>query len=217
MTILNKVTLQVKNGREKVGINFTGFGSMFQDESGKVFFNKKTPVYFEFLGYDFDGPVYSDVTESNRNRNEKSKNKSKNKEKEKFTMGGIALGVATGGLSMVAGVGKGSKKKNGKSKGVGTVNEEEQSISVTKKVEVPSIATLNFEDENEVPFSILVVCDSNIENSLKNFKIKEVEVKKELVDSSKTIVEQLKDFKDLLDLGIITQEEFDAKKIELLN
>ena len=39
----------------------------------------------------------------------------------------------------------------------------------------------------------------------------------ELVTPADDVVEQLKKYKQLLDSGIITQEEFDAKKRQLLN
>lgn len=215
MTIVNKINIQVKSGREKIGINFTGLGVMLQDETGKVFFNKKAPIYFDFLGYEFNGPVYHDVTESNENKKGKNKNKGKTKEKGKFGAGGLALGLATGGLSMAVGVGR--KKTKGSSKDKGSFTESSASNTITKQVEVPSTAILNFKDDSGVKFSVMIVCDSTLESNLRNFQTLEEPVKKELVDSSKTVVEQLKEFKQLLDLGIITQEEFDKKKYDLLS
>ncbi|UDM74947.1 SHOCT domain-containing protein [Vagococcus fluvialis] len=215
MEIINKLNIQVKSGREKVGVNFTNLGTMFQDSNNKVFFNKNNPIYFDFLGYEFNGPVYHDVTEADRNRKEKTKSKGKSKEKGKFGMGGIALGVATGGLSMAVGVGR--KKTKGSNKNNSKTTENEVSNSISKQVEVPSTAILNFKDSNNMKFSIMIVCDSVLELNLRNFVALEEITEKELVDSSKTVVEQLKEFKELVDLGIITQEEFDKKKYELLN
>ena len=39
----------------------------------------------------------------------------------------------------------------------------------------------------------------------------------QVASDNKSAAEQLKEFKELLDMGILTQEEFDAKKKELLN
>ncbi|MGX7195220.1 SHOCT domain-containing protein [Enterococcus olivae] len=214
MAVINKLNIQVKSGREKIGINFMGLGVMFQEDDGKVFFNKKEPIYFDFMGYEFNGPVYHDVTESTENKKGKNKNNTKTKEKGKFGMGGLALGVATGGLSMAVGVGRKKTKVKGKERG--SFTENTFANSTTKQVEVSSTAILNFKDSSGTKFSVMIVCDSTLEANLRNFKIVEEVETKELVDSSKSIVDQLREYKDLLDLEIITQEEFETKKAQLL-
>lgn len=68
--------LQIKNGREKIGIGFAGLGEMKQNEDGLVFFNKNDPIYFELLECVFDGPLYNTVIESKQNRMSVTKEKS---------------------------------------------------------------------------------------------------------------------------------------------
>lgn len=68
-----------------------------------------------------------------------------------------------------------------------------------------------------VDFTKCPYCNSSsltdlTEEEFKTAVIEESQPKKE----EKTTVEQMKEFKELLDLGIITQEEFDAKKKQLL-
>lgn len=65
-------------------------------------------------------------------------------------------------------------------------------------------------------FSIQIVCDSSKNAQLINFKIKNP-TPTSLVDISKSNVEQIKEYKELLDLDIINQEEFNKKKVEILN
>ena len=59
-------------------------------------------------------------------------------------------------------------------------------------------------------------CSSNIDMQLKSFNISKSSDAVENVRNQKTSVELLKEYKELLDSGIITQEEFDQKKSELL-
>lgn len=80
MTVGNKSMLQIKNGREKIGVNFTGLTEIIQNEEGLIFFNKKEPIYFELLEYAFDGAIYNTVVESKQNGLSVTKEKSSIKE-----------------------------------------------------------------------------------------------------------------------------------------
>lgn len=62
-----------------------------------------------------------------------------------------------------------------------------------------------------------VVCNTGIDSQLRCFNIQE---EKSIADVSMDASESLKGIKalkELLDIGAITQEEFDAKKNQLLN
>jgi len=74
-------------------------------------------------------------------------------------------------------------------------------------------------DENSIIFSNK---DNIIMQELKRFveeKISEASapVVSQTVISEKSAAEQIKEFKELLDLGVITEEEFNQKKKQLLN
>lgn len=215
MGIINKAQLQIKSGREKVGVNFTGVGYMYQNEKGEIFFNKKEPLFFDLVNYEFDGPIYNQVKDSGTSSKSTTNEKGKTKSKGKFGAGGIALGMATGGASMLVGIGR--KKEKGSSKGRSVTKGNQATQEIQKQVEVKSTARISLTPhDNSAPFTLLVVCDSVLDATLSNFIIKKEQMPPQLVDETKTVVEQMKDYKELLDLGILTQEEFDQKKKELM-
>lgn len=221
MAVVNKSILQIKNGREKIGVGFTGLGEMKQNEDGLIFFNKKNPVYYELLEYVFDGPVYNIIVDSKQTGKSvtNGKNKSNKKGKSGKVVGGAILGtMLLPGIGTAVGAyagGKGKDKKKGKDQSI--TKDNSQSIETQRQVEIPSTATLKFKNVQSLEeFSIQIVCDSSKNAQLINFKITEVD-SPTLIDSSKSIVEQLKEYKELLDMEIISQEEFDKKKVELLN
>ena len=79
----------------------------------------------------------------------------------------------------------------------------------------------NFFGENSFTFDITVITNEKMEEVANYIKGKVDEIKTGK-DNSATVVnalspaEELKKMKELLDMGIITQEEFDAKKKQLL-
>lgn len=221
MTVINKSMLQIKSGREKIGVNFTGLGEMKQNEEGLIFFNKKDPVYFELLDYVFDGPIYNIIVDSKQTGKSvtSGKNKSNKKGKSGKVVGGAILGtMLLPGLGTAVGAyagGKGKDKKKGKDRSI--TKDNSQSIETQRQVEIPGTATLKFKNvESLEVFSIQIVCDSSKNAQLINFKISE-DKSPTLINSSKSVVEQIKEYKELLDMEIINQEEFNKKKNELLN
>ena len=93
-----------------------------------------------------------------------------------------------------------------------------------KEIHVSEYLTIDVKDENDLEFT-MVFSGTQIRELLRDVfeklslfrkdhpKIDEDKVEK---PSSKSIPEQLKEYKELLDLGILTNEEFDKKKKELL-
>lgn len=221
MTVVNKSLLQIKNGREKIGISFAGLGEMKQNEDGLVFFNKKEPIYFELLEYVFDGPIYNTVVESKQHgmsiTNEK--NKSKRKAKLRKIIGGAILGTMLfpGAGTLVGAYAGGKSKDKKKDKNNSVTEDSSQFIKTKKRVEVPSTATLKFKNvTNLEEFSIRIICDSSKHAQLINFKTTQSKTAS-LVSNSKNNIEQIIEYKKLLDLDIINQEEFNKKKVELLD
>lgn len=214
----NKLVIQIKNGKEKVGVNFTGVGKINQDEQGRIFFNDKNPIYFDLIGYDFDGPLYKTVTES------KTKGKNKVTGEDKTTKNGKAGKIIGGamvgslfspfGLLVGAAAGAGSKGKSKTKKNL-TTNINSLSKETQKQVEIPSTATIklrNIQTSEEI--NLLIICDSLINAKLSNFKVKQFNMSEQY---SNDYISEIKKLKELLDLDIITQEEFEIKKTNLLD
>ena len=59
-------------------------------------------------------------------------------------------------------------------------------------------------------------CNSTKVKRISEEEFKEIQEKQSKPTTSPSVVDELKGFKDLLDSGVITQEEFDAKKKQLL-
>ena len=66
-------------------------------------------------------------------------------------------------------------------------------------------------EAHECLSTLQIICDQ------KQKEGKDLQTEEPAQQSGKSNIEQLKEFKELLDLDIITQEEFDKKKAELLN
>ena len=123
------------------------------------------------------------------------------------TLGNPVVGAAVGAA---VGTGKKTKGKNN-STTTGTAT------TTSDNIEVDSYASMKMRNvETNQINTIGFYCSSNIDMQLKSFNISKSSDASENVRNQKTSVELLKDYKELLDSGIITQEEFNQKKTELL-
>ena len=125
--------------------------------------------------------------------------------------------VATGGAALpgaVAGAAIGTGKKT---KGKNNSTTTGTTTTTSDNIEVDSYASMKMRNvETNQVNTIGFYCSSNIDMQLKSFNISKSSDAVENVRNQKTSVELLKDYKELLDSGIITQEEFNQKKTELL-
>lgn len=86
-----------------------------------------------------------------------------------------------------------------------------------EQVEVKGNARLTLQqNETGNTFVIGIKCDTKLDTELQNFPIQRHDNIAQCVTIEKDSVALLKEYKDLLDSGIITQEDFDSKKKELL-
>ena len=129
--------------------------------------------------------------------------------------------------------GKGKGKKKGESNSV--TKDSSNFTETQRQIEASSTATIKLKNiKTSEVFSIQIVCDSLKNVQLMNFKVKKTKVTKPKVtkpevtkpevtkpenivileDESKNLFTQIKEYKKLLDLDIISQEEFNKKKAE---
>lgn len=174
---------------------------------------------YVLMDYEWNGPEYRTVEKTTT----ASRTKGKNKEKTKRTgrLAGAAIGAAVTaatagaalpGVAIGAAVGTGKKTK-GKNNSTTTGT----ATTTSDNIEVDSYASMKLRNiETNQINTIGFYCSSNIDMQLKSFNISKSSDAVENIQNQKTSIELLKDYKELLDSGIITQEEFDQKKSELL-
>ena len=139
---------------------------------------------------------------------------------KKGKSGRMAIGAIVGtallpgvGTAVGAAIGAGGKSK---SKTVGNNYSNTQQIS--KQIEKNSKAIIRLQNINDnVIHSLTIMCNSEIDAKIRCFNF---EQNKSTADLSKDMTDSLKGIKalkELLDMGAITQEEFETKKQQLLN
>lgn len=211
-------------GKELVNSTALMFHKMHQMDDGTVCFNTAEPVYFTIRSIDFAGPVYHEEATQQTD----TKTKSKGKKKGHGLLGAAIGTVALGPLGTVAGaaIGAGHSKSKGESNTTGTTT------STTNQVEDDSSTELTLENASTGE-QVLITLKTKTEDyqKLRSFKVIPVAVAESAAsvdegaptsepatDTTPAVdpVEELRRYKGLLDDGIIEQEDFDAKKKELL-
>lgn len=171
------------------------------------------PEKYALMDYEWNGPEYRTVEKTTTTSHTKGKSKEKTKRRGHLTGAVIGTAIAPGvGTIVGAAVGTGKKTK-GKNNSITTGT----TTTTSDNIEVDSYASMKMRNiETNQINTIGFYCSSNIDMQLKSFNISKSSDASENVQNQKTSVELLKDYKELLDSGIITQEEFEQKKIELL-
>ena len=177
------------------------------------------PEKYTLMDYEWNGPEYRTVEKTTTTSHTKGKTKEKTKRKGRLAgavIGTAATAVTLGnpvvGAAVGAAVGTGKKTK-GKNNSTTTGT----ATTTSDNIEVDSYASMKMRNvETNQINTIGFYCSSNIDMQLKSFNISKSSDASENVRNQKTSVELLKDYKELLDSGIITQEEFNQKKTELL-
>jgi hypothetical protein len=173
------------------------------------------PEKYTLMDYEWNGPEYRTVEKTTTTSHTKGKTKEKTKRKGRLAgavIGTAATAVTLGNPVVGAAVGTGKKTK-GKNNSTTTGT----ATTTSDNIEVDSYASMKMRNvETNQINTIGFYCSSNIDMQLKSFNISKSSDASENVRNQKTSVELLKDYKELLDSGIITQEEFNQKKTELL-
>ena len=165
---------------------------------------------YTLMDYEWNGPEYRTVEKTTTTSHTKGKSKEKTKRRGHLVGAVVGTAIAPGvGTIVGAAVGTGKKTK-GKNNSTTTGT----ATTTSDNIEVDSYASMKM--RNVETNQINTIGSSNIDMQLKSFNISQSSDTAANVRNQKTSVELLKDYKELLDSGIITQEEFDQKKIELL-
>lgn len=207
------LNLRVISGKEdfELGSKHTRF-DLKQWKDGSVTVSD-APTKYELFDYEWNGSEYRTVEKTTTTSH--TKGKSKEKTKRKGHLAGAVVGTAIApGVGTIVGAAVGTGKKT---KGKNNSTTTGTATTTSDNIEVDSYASMKMRNiETNQINTIGFRCSSNIDMQLKSFNISKSSDAVENVRNQKTSVELLKDYKELLDSGIITQEEFDQKKSELL-
>lgn len=194
-------------------VNSSIQATMYQRSDGTIFFNNNSGDSFSLIGYSWNGPVYNSVQSSISNTNGKEVTKGR---MGKMTAGAIIGSAIMPGFGTAVGAaigGSGKKKKN--------INSTTRTNSFQRQMECMTPATLTFiNNKNGQRFGITISCNSLIDSKIKCFIFSTANLENN-ENIARTPVsdcyEEIKKAKELLDMGIITPEEFEIKKSQLLN
>lgn len=203
-----KTSLNIKSGQKSV--NAGTYAIMYQRTDGSVYFNKNYYDRFALIDYTWDGPMYEIKTTTVSSK--------KGKEKKKGKSGKMTAGAVIGtmlmpgvGTAVGAAIGAGGKGKK-KYEEDGTVDTTQQQVEVMSK----AVIKLKNLDSGEFA-SIAINCNSDIDAQIKCFQFSNKFQTTENAEDIQNIASALKSLKELVDLGLLTQEEFEKKKGQLLN
>lgn len=204
------ITLTVTSGNQSLHMGiFSSTITMRQNSDGYIYFDTMPEELFTLNDYSWDGPQYKNVTTTQET------GKHKDKTKRKGGLGAAAVGTLLfPGVGTAIGYAVGSKKvTKGKNKTDIVTNENLEEIDSAASIQLKNIKTGE-------TFSFGFKCNTNINVELDAFNwdnLPEIqEQSAQNVQSESDKISLLKQYKELLDSGIITQEEFDQKKQELL-
>ena len=204
------ITLTITAGKKELGLGmFSSTVVMRENDAGLIYFDSLPERFFHLKSLDWDGAMYKDVIVDN------TKSKSKTKTKHKGGLGGAVVGtLLMPGIGTAIGYAA-TRKKIENTKG------NAKTVSTASQQEVNSPASIEMQDATTGETIVFgFECNTQISNELRNFNWNEREITTsevmEDVSNQKDKVALLKQYKELLDSDIITQEEFDQKKKELL-
>ena len=210
---VRKITLRVVSGSESFCLNEKrAVFTVKQWKDGYVTVSND-PTKFEMFDYEWNGPEYKNISKTTNTSTTKGKSKEKTKRKGRLTGAAIGTVLAPGvGTAIGAAVGTGKETK-GKNTSTTTGN----STTVNSDMEIDSFASVKFRNiETNQVNTIGFYCTSRTDIELKSFNIANTSDFNAGITSQKNSVELLKEYKNLFDAGVITKEEFEQKKAELL-
>ncbi len=205
---MQKVTLQINSGFQLV--HASSVSTMFQREDGTVYFNNNFHDKFTLIDYDWSGPRFEVTTNSTTNTTGQEVTKGKSGRMATGAIIGTAIfpGVGT---AVGAAIGAGGKKKK-------STNSLSNTNSVQRQTEILTPATLKFRNiDTNALVSIVIGCNTLIDSQIKGFQIQQEQSVHEISKDTTDALKGIKALKELLDMGAITEEEFEQKKQQLLN
>ena len=206
LTKEHSAALFIISGYKEMGVSQQA--TIKQKLGGEVYFNNNNVIYYLLTAYEWSGPEYDKITNSSGQASNNSVTKKKGKAL-KIGLGAV-IGSAFGPAGTLVGGAMGAGSK-GKSKTVGATSIS--STTIERQVENDTIAFITLENsETGESFKLSVKCNTDIDAKLKCFKLQTREVASGAVKA----LEEIKALKDLLELGMIEEKEFNERKQKIM-
>lgn len=203
----HSVMLFIINGCKEMGLS-SQHVVIKQRADGGTYFNDDNRIYYVMTGYEWNGPEYDKTISSSGQTVSNSETKKKGKAL-KIGAGAI-IGSVFGPVGTLVGASMGAGSK-GKSRKAGKTNTS--STTVEKHIENDTIAFITLENpETHELFKLSVKCNTDIDAKLKCFEIQKCEASAGAVKT----LEEIKALKDLFDMGMISEDEFNERKQTIL-
>ncbi|MDM8212773.1 SHOCT domain-containing protein [Enterococcus hirae] len=188
----------------------------FTDENGYYYFTARkelTGERYYLVNFDWSGPQYDTKSSTSTTGKDKKQGRAGS-----TVAGGILGSMLVPGVGTVIGAAAGANRKK-------KTDINRKSETTTTQEERNTTAYLIFvEKDNKSVLTKTITCNNQIASQVRQltFTLESVALEKEepIVESSEqpslTPADEIRKFKQLMEEGIITQEEFDAKKKDLL-
>lgn len=204
-------SLTLTAGKKELGLGLLSSSVvMRQNEDGYIYFDTLPGHQFEIVEFNWEGPKYDTVSEND------SSSRAKGGVRKHTGIGGALVGSV-----LLPGIGTAVGYKIGKNKVSGRGKKDTHSVSKNSEVEVATPASIRLIDVTDGNKKIVIgfQCDSKLNTELQNFNMRsqeEAPSASEQIQSESDAIELLKKYKELLDAGVVSEEEFLAKKQQLL-
>ena len=204
------VTIDATFGFKEMGL--PSHITISQAPSGNIYMNGNTALYYSLVEYTWNGAEYETLTNSTTTGKTNSTTKKKGKSL-KIGAGAIIGNVIAGPLGMAVGGAMGAGSK-GKSTTQGTnISNTSQRV---QNIEKNTIANLSFRSlEDGTVYNLAFNCNTKIDSQIRC--LKQTLQKEQITNDISQSLEGIKALKERLDMGVITQGEFEQKKNQLLN
>jgi hypothetical protein len=208
-----KIIVTATFGHEDIGCT-SPILTIRQKSNGDIYFNTNTAVYYALIDYKWDGPEFDVVKKTSGSSASTSQTEKKGKGL-KIGAGAIIGSIIAPGAGTLVGaaMGAGSKGKS-KTQGQTLTNSVETSKNVEKNTN--GTITVRNLDNNKI-YKISFKCNRDLDAKIRCLTLENAETKKDVIENVSMSLEGIKALKELLDMGAITQEEFDLKKNQILN
>ena len=203
----HSVMLFVVNGNKEMELSSQRV-VIKQRADGGTYFNDDNRIYYAMTGYEWIGPEYDKNISSSGQLVSNSKTKKKGKALKIGT--GAIVGSIFGPVGTLVGasMGAGSKGKSSTKEITNT-----SSTTLEKYIENDTIAFITLENpETHESYKLSVKCNTDIDAKLKCFKIQ----RREASTGAVKTLEEIKALKDLFDMGMISEDDFNERKQKIL-